>query len=68
MATDMNNVEIKEGDEVKVWSLLHQRDGLPEIRTVKSVGPMHSGGLDMVWFVGGGGCHHAKACEVMVGE
>lgn len=63
--TDMNGVELKEGQKVNRWPLIGQKTGESKVRTVSLCSPMHGGGEMMVWFEEGGGAHHPKACEVI---
>ena len=64
---DINNTEIKVGDTVTKYAVMFDENSKHEQRVVKALAPMHENGEYMVWFVGGGGAHHPKACAVVRG-
>jgi len=53
------------GDRVEVYGLMNPLRDLVKIAVIDYVGPMHSGGQDMVWFECGGGAWHPDACKLI---
>lgn len=63
--TDMDGNILEVGQLVNRWPLINKKEGEPKRRKIKHISPMHAGGESMIWFEGGGGAHHPKACELI---
>jgi len=56
-------MEFTVGQKVRVYGLMNPRRDYKGVRTIEHIGPMHSGGENMLWFEHGGGAWHPDACE-----
>lgn len=58
-------IKFEVGQEVEVYQLMKPLRDLKGVFTIKDIGPMHSGGKDMVWLEGLRGAWHPKALKAV---